>query len=141
MPMSILFYLLSGMVAVVLLYQFSFYFSMLRMRGRSLSALSDGSVLKHKGHVLLYFYSDRCAPCRDMTLLIDGLSSKHDNVVKLNVQRDAALARALGIRATPTFVVVEDGKVSQALLGSQSRKKLSSLLSGIANKQNFSSAM
>jgi len=138
--MSILFYLVSGMVVVVLLYQFSFYFSMLRMRGRSLSALADGSVLKHKGRVLLYFYSDRCAPCRDMTLLIDGLAS-NDNVVKLNVQRDAVLAKALGVRATPTFVVVEDGKVSQALLGSQSRKKLSSLLSGVANKQNFSSAM
>jgi len=139
--MSILFYLVSGAMAVFLLYQFSFYFSMLRMRGRSLSALDSKSIFKHKGRVLLYFYSDRCAPCRDMTLLIDGLESEHDNVVKLNVQRDAALARALGIRATPTFVVVEDGKVSQALLGSQSRKKLSSLLGGVANKQNFSSAM
>jgi len=139
--MSILFYLLSGMMAVFLLYQFSFYFSMLRMRGRSLDALAGGSDLKYKGHVLLYFYSDRCAPCRDMTLLIDGLSSKHDNVVKLNVQRDAALARALGIRATPTFVVVEDGKVTQAFLGSQSRKKLNSLLSGVSDKQLLSSAM
>jgi len=138
--MSILFYFLSGMVAVFLLYQFSFYFSMLRMRGRSLSALADGSVFKHKGRVLLYFYSDRCAPCRDMTLLIDGLSS-HENVVKLNVQRDVALAKALGVRATPTFVVVEDGKVSQALLGAQSLKKLNSLLGDVANKQQFSSAM
>ncbi|MDQ7016941.1 MAG: thioredoxin family protein [Gammaproteobacteria bacterium] len=137
--MSVMFYVVVGVVSAVLLYQFSFYFSLLRMRGRRVVDMANTSFFKPKGRVLLYFYSDRCAPCRDMTLLVDGLMLENNNVVKLNVQHDAVLARALGIRATPTFVVVDDGKVSNALLGAQSIKKLRSLLKRVVGKTSLSS--
>lgn len=40
------------------------------------------------------------------------------------------MARAFGIAATPSFVLVENGKIAQIKIGAMSEKKLVALLEG-----------
>lgn len=78
--------------------------------------------------LLFYFYSAHCGPCRTLSPLIDRLAQRHGNVVKVDVLQQPAAARQFGIRATPTLVLVEDGKVVKVLLGAVSEKQLEVLL-------------
>jgi hypothetical protein len=45
------------------------------------------------------------------------LQASHPNVFKLDIARNVGEARAIGIRVTPTTLLVEDGKVLKVLLG------------------------
>ncbi|MEW6646438.1 MAG: thioredoxin family protein [Pseudomonadota bacterium] len=80
--------------------------------------------------LLFYFYSEHCGPCRTLAPLIDSMAERHGNVVKVDVMQQPAAARQFGIRATPTLVLVEGGKVVKVLLGAVSAKQLEVLLRG-----------
>ena len=95
------------------------YFSARLMRGRPISALAEAipELGEAKGRVVIYCYSEKCAPCRQMTPQIDEMRERHSNLFKLDVRCHLDAARALGVRATPTTLLVEDGRVLKALLG------------------------
>lgn len=84
--------------------------------------------LRQRGRVLLYFYSPTCAPCRAMTPRIDQAATRHDNVFKFDVAQSPLLARRLGVRATPTLLLVAQGRIAQVVLGGVSEKQLEELL-------------
>ncbi len=71
----------------------------------------------HHRKAVVYCYSEHCGPCRRMAPAVDRLCAAHPNVFKLDVMAHPREARAVGIRATPTTLLVEDGKVLKALLG------------------------
>jgi len=68
----------------------------------------------HRDRAVIYCYSEHCPPCRKMAPDIARLQATHPNVFKLDISRNTAEARAMGIRATPTTLLVEDGKVLRA---------------------------
>ena len=72
---------------------------------------------EQRARAVIYCYSEHCGPCRKMAPDIDRLSADHPNMFKLDVTRHPREARTIGIRATPTTLLVEDGKVLKALLG------------------------
>jgi len=84
--------------------------------------------LLERGRVLLYFYSPKCAPCRAMTPRVDYATTRHDNIFKFDVTRSLALARRLGVRGTPTTLLVADGRIARVNLGALSEKHLEVLL-------------
>ncbi len=63
-----------------------------------------------------------------MTPVVDQLRSSHRNLIKIDVAEALPLARAFGITATPSFVLVENGKIAQIKIGAMSEKKLVALL-------------
>ncbi|MES1999497.1 MAG: thioredoxin family protein [Pseudomonadota bacterium] len=77
-----------------------------------------------------YFFGVHCGPCRAMTPVVDQLRSSHRNLIKIDVAETLPLARAFGIAATPSFVLVENGKITQVKIGAMSEKKLVALLEG-----------
>jgi thioredoxin 1 len=70
------------------------------------------------GKAVVYCHSEHCAPCRKMMPEIERLRRQHANLFALDISRHASAARSLGIRATPTHLLVENGIVIKALLGS-----------------------
>ncbi len=90
-----------------------------QMRGRPVSALREAipELGDARGRVVVYCYSEHCAPCRQMAPHIDALRARHGQVFKLDVMRHLEAARGLGVRATPTTLLIEDGRVVKALLG------------------------
>ncbi len=81
-----------------------------------------------KGPVLVYCFSPKCGPCRRMLPVIDDLKEETGRVVKFDVTSDMALAQQMGIRATPTLLLVAGGQVQQVLIGAQPADKLRGLL-------------
>ena len=89
------------------------------IRGRSVDPLKSivPGLAEHKHKAVIYCYSEHCGPCRRIGPEIDRLREQHPNVLKLDVGRHPRESRAIGIRATPTTLLVEEGKILKVLLG------------------------
>lgn len=61
---------------------------------------------------LLYFMSPQCGACRPWTARFTEMHKHNPNVHVVNVAEDMGVARALGVMATPTTVVIEKGKIA-----------------------------
>ncbi len=79
------------------------------MKGAKVEMIKDG---------VLYFYSQRCGACKAMEPHVEVLS-KQLEVKKINVfsEEGQRIARGLGVMATPTTLVVKDGKVQKSFVG------------------------
>jgi thioredoxin 1 len=88
-------------------------------RGKAVDPLADAlpGLDAHKARAVVYCFSQHCGPCRKMSPQIDRLRQRHPNVFKLDILQHPRAAQALGVHATPTTLLVEDGKVLKALLG------------------------
>ena len=89
------------------------------VRGRSVEGLHEALPGLHarQAKAVIYCYSEHCGPCRRMAPEIDRLQQQHPNLFKLDVARHPREARALGVRVTPTTLLVEDARVLKGLLG------------------------
>jgi len=67
---------------------------------------------------ILYFYSPKCGACKMMEKTINNLSSV-TNVLKINVfdEKNESIVRSMNIMATPTTVVVKEGRVKKIFIG------------------------
>lgn len=97
-----------------------------RIQGRSVTDLTElfPELGEARGRAVIYCYTEHCAPCRKMTPMIDRLHEQYRNLFKLDVQGHPQLARKLGISATPTTLLVEDGTVVKVLLGAGAVRSL-----------------
>ena len=79
--------------------------------------------------VLIDFSSPHCGPCVAMQPTIAQLERSGVPVRHVNVMSEQPLARRYGIRSTPTYVVLVDGKEVTRLTGMQSLTDLRDALS------------
>ena len=72
-----------------------------------------------KGKGLIYFYSPNCRPCQMVEPVYKKLSKELKGVhfVKINVLEKPEAVRKIGILATPSMVVVKDGRIKEVILG------------------------
>jgi thioredoxin 1 len=77
-------------------------------------------VLQAEGRVVVDFYADWCAPCRQVGPVIEALSEKWEGSVrfaKVDVDRDPEVASALGVSSIPVVAMFEGGEVRGFLVG------------------------
>jgi thioredoxin 1 len=89
------------------------------LKGQSVAPLESvlPGLADHRAKAVVYCFSEHCGPCRKMGPAIERLRSQHPNLFKLDVSQHPREARVIGVRATPTTLLVEDGTVLKALLG------------------------
>jgi thioredoxin 1 len=75
----------------------------------------DGDVVAEKR--IYYFFSPHCGPCKAISPLVDTLREEFPHLIKVDVTENLDLAQSFGIAATPSFIVVTDGVVSEVKLG------------------------
>jgi len=81
-----------------------------------------------RSKLLFYFHSPHCGPCRTMTPIIETMAVRYGNVVKVDAMAQPGVAQRFGVRATPTLVLVDEGKVVKVMLGTVGEKQLDLLL-------------
>lgn len=117
--MELFVYAVFGLAATWILYLIYMQVATRAAEGRPADPLYDRfpDLARHEGRALVYCYSPQCGPCRPMSKEVDSLRGSGAAVYKLDITEDPALSRELGIRATPTLIVIEHGAVARMLLG------------------------
>lgn len=84
----------------------------------SVEAVTDATfekdVLLSKLPVLIDFYADWCAPCKQLSPIVEEVARELDGklkVVKIDVDRNPNVAAAFRIQSIPTLFVVHQGQV------------------------------
>ncbi|MCI0518816.1 MAG: thioredoxin [Chloroflexi bacterium] len=80
--------------------------------------------------VVVDFWATWCAPCRSISPALEKLSKQYEgrvHLMKVNVDNEAELARALGIYSIPTLVVYRGGDEILRRSGAQPLEALTGL--------------
>ena len=94
-------------------------------------ATFEQEVLKNEGPVLIDFWAEWCAPCRQLAPTIKELAEEYGDklrVVKVDVDANPKTASQMQIRAMPTLLVVKNGAVVGQLVGAQAKDKIKQLI-------------
>ncbi|WP_456373533.1 thioredoxin family protein [Thiolapillus sp.] len=122
-------YIVFAILAMVIGAQLLIRRKALQARGKSIHALNRlFPNLPAQGRALVFCHSPGCPPCKAMQPHIDHLAEVLPHVYSLDISRHTDLARAIGIRATPTTLLIEDGRVSQVLIGQKKPAVLQNFL-------------
>jgi thioredoxin 1 len=84
--------------------------------------------------VLVDFYADWCGPCQSMQPVIEKLASEWAGkvkVIKINIDRNQAVAAQFNVRSIPTFILFKEGNVAWRHTGMASANEISKVLSGV----------
>lgn len=87
----------------------------------------DAGVIADKR--VYFFHAEHCGPCKAISPLVDSVREEFPNLIKVDVAENMDLAQAFGIAATPSFIAVCDGVVSEVKLGGVSASWLRERLS------------
>ena len=90
-------------------------------------ATFEDEVLKSETPVLVDFWAEWCAPCRQLAPTLKDLAGEYDGklrVVKIDVDSNQAITAKLDVRAMPTLLFFKNGQVRAQLVGNQPRSKL-----------------
>ncbi len=88
-------------------------------------------VLQNSRPVLVDYWADWCAPCRQLSPIIDEIAKAHGDrmdFVKLDTNTNPLVATQQGILALPTLQVFVGGQVVKSLQGARSKGALLKIL-------------
>ncbi|MDE6972523.1 MAG: thioredoxin [Lachnospiraceae bacterium] len=87
----------------------------------------DAEVKESKLPVLVDFYADWCGPCKMMAPLVEQLSEEFEGTCKVgkcNVDENPQTASMFRVMSIPTFVLFQDGKAVDTVVGAVSKTAL-----------------
>ncbi len=71
-----------------------------------------------KNKVLVDFYADWCGPCKMLAMEIEKVASEIGiDIVKVNVDEEADIARKYGVMSIPTLILFENGQELKKTIG------------------------
>ena len=77
--------------------------------------------------VLIDFHATWCGPCQSMNPIIKDVAKKLKDkatVIKIDIDKNEALANKLNIRGVPTFIIYKKGEIMWRNSGMQSGTNL-----------------
>jgi thioredoxin 1 len=97
----------------------------------SLTRVTDSSfeadVLQAEGVVLVDFWAEWCAPCKQIAPLLEDLANDMDGrviVAKLNIDDNPSTPFKYGVRGIPTLILFKGGQVAATKVGPLPKGKL-----------------
>ena len=95
----------------------------------------DETVLKSTTPVLVDFWAEWCAPCKQLGPLIDELATEYTGKIKIGkVDTDAnrEISVRFSVSALPTLMLFRDGEIIHKFVGLKSKKDIQSALDKVA---------
>jgi thioredoxin 1 len=91
----------------------------------------DEAVLGRAGLTIVDFWSTTCAPCRQLSKVLDQLKPElpTDVVIgKVNADENIGLMERFGVRAMPTLLFIKNGAVVETRTGVDRRQVLKKIV-------------
>ncbi len=85
-------------------------------------------MIKQHKRVVVYFYSPYCPQCVGMGEAVANLSRHYDNIIKIDLSENMHLSKILNIRATPTVLLIINGRIQSVYLGARTEPFIKKLL-------------
>jgi thioredoxin 1/putative thioredoxin len=91
----------------------------------------EAEILNSELPVLIEFTAEWCAPCKQIAPEVEAFAREMEGkvkVVKVDIDRSPAIAQQLRIQSVPTFMVVAEGRIAEAVVGAIKKKKMHELV-------------
>lgn len=95
---------------------------------------SFGEIIKGNKPVLVDFSAEWCGPCKMMPPILKEVKDKMGDTVtilKMDIDRNPAVASAYGIQSVPTLIVFRDGEIKWRQSGVTRADQLKNVLDGV----------
>ncbi len=91
----------------------------------------DKIVLKSDKYVLCDFWAEWCAPCKQITPILEEISDKYSEkliVAKINIDNNPEVPTKFNIRGIPTLILFSNGNVEEMKTGLMTKSEISEWL-------------
>ncbi|MBF0310636.1 MAG: thioredoxin TrxA [Magnetococcales bacterium] len=87
----------------------------------------EEEVLQAKLPVLVDFWAEWCAPCKQVAPFLDSLAEDYQGrliVAKINIDQNPGTPGRYGVRGIPTLMLFKGGKIDASKIGAMPKSKL-----------------
>jgi len=107
------------------------------MKGEDMSAIAEitedtfsTEVLESSRPVLIDYWADWCAPCKQLSPVIDELARQYDGIkfCKVDTNANPELAARQGVMSLPTLQVIVGGEVVSSVQGGKTKAGIMAML-------------
>jgi thioredoxin len=91
----------------------------------------EREVLRSELPVLVEFTADWCQPCKAIAPEVEAFAREmagKAKVIKVDIDKSPVIAQQLRIQSVPTFMVIAEGRIQDAVVGAIQRKKMRELV-------------
>jgi thioredoxin 1 len=91
----------------------------------------ESDVLNSPVPVVVDFWAEWCAPCRQIAPIVKELAGEYEGkvkIVKMNIDENPAAPGRYGVRAIPTLLAFQGGQVVEQLQGARPKSVLEEMV-------------
>jgi thioredoxin 1 len=94
----------------------------------------EEEVLKSDKPVVIDFWAEWCAPCRQIAPIIKQIADEYGDqvkIVKMDIDSSPGTPGQYGVRAIPTILAFKDGQVAQQLQGARPKADFDEMIKAL----------